>query len=98
VSRFEENRRNVPQSQGRYSVALDRALDDPLLNAQEILDAWEISDNKLRRLVKLGKLRRVRRPNYQPYYPLSAVVEALGQPVNDPTPRYPMRFESDVAA
>jgi hypothetical protein len=77
---------------------LDRSKDDVLLMAQEIIDAWEISDYRLRLLVKSGELRRVRRPGYQPYYTLSAVVAILGDPVNSPTPRYHSGFEGAKAA
>ena len=66
--------------------------------AQEIIDAWEISDYRLRLLVKAGTLRRVRRPAYQPYYPLSAVVAILGQPKHDPTPRYLRENEAEPLA
>jgi predicted site-specific integrase-resolvase len=70
--------------------------DDLLLNMSEIIDAWEVSAWTVRRLVKEGKLRRVRRPQLQPYYPLSAVEAILGPPRTAPTPRYPRGDEREA--
>jgi hypothetical protein len=86
------------QSQYPYRRPIDRAQDDLLLNAKEITEAWEISDWALRKLVREGKLRRARRPNFQPYYTLSAVVAVLGEPIHSPTPRYHSGGELQRAA
>jgi hypothetical protein len=64
----------------------------------EILDGWELSEWTVRRAVKEGQLRRVRRPGYQPYYPLSSVVAAFGSPKHPITPRYRMWAEAEERA
>lgn len=67
--------------------------DDVLLNMKEIVEGWDISPWGLRRLVKEGQLRRVRRPGNQPYYLLSSVEAILGKPKSPFTPRYRRGFE-----
>jgi hypothetical protein len=92
------NRRNALESQGGYYPRIDPSEDDLLLTRLEIMEAWEITDWQIRRLVKDGKLRRVRRPNYQPYYPLSQVELILGPPKTPPTPAYRQGFDLEEAA
>lgn len=67
--------------------------DDELLNMVEVMAGWDLTAWEVRRLVIDGKVRRVRRPGYQPYYPLSSVVRALGEPLHPLTPRYRRSFE-----
>lgn len=98
VSRLPNNRRFDWDRQGVKHPEISPERDDLLLTRLEIMEAWKVSDYMVRRLVSEGKLRRVRRPNYQPYYPLSSVVAILGQPIHDPTPRYPSWDERAEAA
>ena len=87
------NTADSSRRQGVFYPKIEGGSDDPLLDRQEILEAWEVSDRQLRGLVAEGRLRRVRRRGYQPYYPLSAVVEVLGPPLHDPMPPYRSGYE-----
>jgi hypothetical protein len=79
------NRANVVRRQAPIlSLAIDPEADDLLLNALEVQYSWELSNRQLRSAVKRRQLRRSRRPGYQAYYSMSAVVACFGEPKHPP--------------
>jgi hypothetical protein len=85
LARPGQNRPDVVRRQAPIlSLALDPEADDLLLNAIEVQYGWELSNRQLRLAVKRRQLQRSRRPGYQPYYSMSAVVACFGQPKHPP--------------
>src|SRR5258708_30673314 len=79
-----ENRADSLPRQGRPSLAIAPGWDDVLLNSVEVKEMWGLNERSLRTAIVDGRLRRVRRAGYQPYYPYSWVVAAFGAPKNPP--------------
>lgn len=90
-----QNRPDVVGSQGEFSLAVDTAHDEQLLNATEVQAMWGISNWTLRRALVDRRLRRVRRDGYQPYYLVSDVVACFGEPRNS-APLRPVKRREDA--
>lgn len=71
----------VTRQRVRRSLAIDRAHDELLLNQREVLVMWGITNRTLLTALVEGRLRRVRRVGYQPYYLRADVVAAFGPQV-----------------
>lgn len=53
----------------------------------EVQALWGVSDYAIRKAILDGRLRRVRRAGYQPYYPVSSIEACFGPRPNAPVGR-----------
>jgi len=80
-----KDRPDFSERQERYQKVVP-ARDDVLLMLDEVQAMWEVSVYAVYKAVAEGKLRRVRRPGYQPYYAFSDVRAWLQREPKNPPP------------